>query len=123
MSREPLLALSDLLVLTACQRAYARVRSALKAIPPSERHRGYEYVAIPEEKIERALADAWTLCSMLASRHQLDVDPAEWAQALDGYARALLLMAEPHSTSRLRATLDETLYVAKSAAPPNLRAV
>lgn len=124
MNEDVAVALSDLLVLTASQRAYARVRSSLKAIPPSERHRGYEYVAIPESQIERALADAWTLCPMLASRNRLDIDAAAWAERLDGYTRALFLMGEPHSIDRVRAAVVAPLYVAEERETPNqLRAV
>lgn len=108
---ETLLAVSDLLVMTACQRAYSRsISRRTKYVAMRDRHRAYESVAIAEDKIEAALADAWALCQCIAVRHDIPVDVAEWVVVLDTYTRSLLLMSMPHSTSRLRpilAALDE----------------
>lgn len=97
-----LLALSDLLVLTALERAYARTaRRARYTCPPAERHNQYLRHAIPEAQVEAVLRDAWALCPTLAIRHNLDVDPTDWHALLDGYTRALIMMSQNHNPTRL----------------------
>lgn len=102
-----LLAVSDLLILTALERGFARVvpRSMRPRVSSSERHRGYEIVPIRAEMIDKALTDAWVLCPMLASRNRFDIDVPSWVQLLDSYTRSLILMGQPHSQSVLRPKL------------------
>jgi hypothetical protein len=107
-----LLAVSDVLVMTACQRAYSRsISRRTKYVPMRDRHRAYELVSISEEKIEAALADAWTLCPALCSRHQLGVDVDVWVGTLDSYTRSLLLMSMPHAATRLSPILAAAVGV------------
>ena len=104
-----LLALSDLAVLTACERAWNRVmpRSARAGVPPHARHSAYVQTPIYPEAIDKALAGAWDLLPMLAVRHDLDVPWEQWAALLDGYTRALLMACEHHEPDRLRPYLAE----------------
>ena len=107
MSDKTLIAVSDVLVLTALQRAYSRcITRATKPVPLRERHRAYEHIAIPEQKIEQALADAWALCPLLASKYLDDVDALKWSTTLDTYTRSLLMSSMPHTRQRLEAILD-----------------
>lgn len=107
---DTLVALSDLLVLTACQRAYSRaITRRTKFVPMRERHRAYEDFPIPEDKIEAALEDAWSLCALVNHRNDLRVDVEAWTATLDGYTRALLMMSVPHSPTQLRNVLAERL--------------
>lgn len=108
-----LLAVSDLLVLVALERGFARVvpRSLRPRVSSSERHRGYELVPIRADAIDKALKDAWVLCPMLASRNRLRIDVDAWVQLLDTYTRSLVLMGQPHSPSRLRPCLAPLVAV------------
>ena len=101
-----LLALSDLLVLTALERAWSRsVRRARYGTPAAQRHNQYLRSPVPVEKIDSALRDSWVLCPILADRHDLDTDPAAWQQLLDSYTRALLMAGQSHHPDRLAALL------------------
>jgi hypothetical protein len=92
---ERLLAVSDLLVLVALERGFARVvpRSLRPRVPSSERHRGYTLVRIQPEAINKALTDAWVLCPMLASRNRFTLEVPAWQELLDSYTPSLL---RPH---------------------------
>lgn len=97
-----LLAVSDVLILTALERAWARtVKRAQRSCPAHQRHNQYLTSPVREDRMEAVLHDAWTLCPLLTHRHDLPVDPVAWADTLDGYTRALLLMAQPHNPTRL----------------------
>lgn len=106
MTGATVLAVSDLLVMTALERAGSRVapRSQRAGV---DRYRVHERYAIPVSRIDYALGvapgsvGAWSLCPLLHSRHRLPVDLEQWTAMLDGYTRALLLMGQPHTTSRL----------------------
>lgn len=101
-----LLIASDLLVLDALTRAWARtVKRSGRSVPLAGRHNQYLHRAVPEDRIDAVLHDAWVLCPLLAQRHNLSVSPTGWAQTLDSYTRALLMMSQPHSPARLRAAL------------------
>lgn len=109
MKDPTVLALSDLFVLTALQRACARREGiTVRHIPLRDRHSAYEQHPVLESKIDTVLADAWALCPLIAGRHHLDIDVARWIGLLDGYTRALLLMGMPHSPQRLRDVLAGT---------------
>lgn len=95
-----LLAASDCLVLTALERAGARALP--RAARAGERHTAYLRFPIAREKVDHALAGAWALAPLLAARHDLDLDVAAWCSVLDDYARALLLMTQPHTPAQLR---------------------
>jgi len=99
---DPILALSDLLVLTALERAWARaVKRGRYHVPAATRHNQYLRTVIDETLIDSALRDAWALVPLLAVRHGLGVDPYAWTQTLDSYTRALVMAQEPHSPARL----------------------
>lgn len=101
------LAISDMMVLTALDRAFARtVKRAQRTVPAAARHSQYIHFPIPEEKFEAVLHDAWALCPLMATRYDLACDVIVWMDALDGYTRALLMMGEAHSPERLTATLQ-----------------
>lgn len=101
-----LLLASDLLVLEALTRAWARtVKRSGRGVPAAARHNQYLRIAVPEDRIDAILHDAWVLCPLLAQRHDLSISPTGWAQALDAYTRALLLMSQNHTPGRLRAAL------------------
>jgi hypothetical protein len=121
---ERLLAVSDLLVLVALERGFARVvpRSLRPRVPSSERHRGYTLVRIQPEAINKALTDAWVLCPMLASRNRFTLEVPAWQELLDSYTRSLLLSAEPHTPSLLRPHL-QALNAAVAEPARNLRAI
>lgn len=98
-----LLALSDLLILTALERAWSRTvpRSQRVNMRAADRHRGYTMVPIHDHAIDKALTDAWVLTVPLAHRHHLPVNAQAWAQLLDTYTRALLQMSQQHTPQRL----------------------
>jgi hypothetical protein len=97
-----LLALSDLLVLTALERTWARQRRSNRpSCPPTQRHMQYMRYPVPDDRIEHVLRDAWCLCPQLVTRHHLDVDADRWADVLNDYTRALLLMTVGHTPDRL----------------------
>lgn len=101
-----LLAVSDVLILHALERAWARtVRRADRSCPAHLRHNQYLRAPVPEERIEAVLHDAWTNCNLLVHRHALPVDPVAWSDTLDSYTRALLLMCQPHAPARLTQVL------------------
>lgn len=100
-----LLALSDVLVDRALERAYsrglpgdARRRAALANTP---RHRAYEQIRIPASRHDHVLDDAWSMTPELADRWLLPVDPAEWAVVLDRYTRRLLSTGAPKTLDDL----------------------
>lgn len=99
-----LLALSDVLVLVALERAASRSLpgSVRRTIPASQRHRAYELHPIPEAKMDQALTDAWSSCSLVAARHDLEVSVTDWVALLDSYTRTLILMGQNHTPRRLR---------------------
>lgn len=105
-----LLACSDTLVLAALGKAYSRAipRSARGRVRDIDRWAAYEHTPIPEDKMDAALSDAWSLCPILAGRHHLDVVVQDWQGLLDSYTRALMMMSVPHAIARLR---DELLRV------------
>lgn len=97
-----LLAVSDLLVLEALTRGWARtVKRSGRSVPPVARHNQYLRTPVTEDRIDSVMHDAWVLCPLLAQRHNLPVDTQDWADRLDGYTRALLMMSMPHSLQRL----------------------
>lgn len=97
-----LLAVSDLAVMTACQRAYNRLAGRGRwDIPADRRHTAYERVTADEVKIDKALKDAWVLLPQLATRHALQVPVGRWVDTLDTYTRALLMAGQPHQVLRL----------------------
>lgn len=106
-----LLGISDVLVLTALERAFSRAlpHGARRHIAAGNRHRGYELVSIPTERIEHALTDAWVLCPMMASRHQLRVDIPSWVELLHTYTSSLIMVGQPHAPSKLREVLGVML--------------
>lgn len=100
-----LVALSDLLVMTALERACSRslprsVRG--HELAAHERHVAYLTNPIDPDRIEHALRGAWVLCPYLAARHDLPIDYGQWAGLLDSYVTALLMVCEPHETDTLR---------------------
>lgn len=99
-----LVALSDLAVLVALERAWNRVmpRSARAGVHPGQRHSAYLHAPIYPATLDKALGGAWELLPLLTQRHDLEVNPAAWALLLDGYTRALLMACEPHHPERLR---------------------
>lgn len=102
----PVLAVSDLLVLTALERAWARTRrrptGAQSNNPPAAtRHAQYMSQPVPSQRLDVALRDAWALCPLLVDRHSLDVEPVAWMQLLDSYTRTLLMMGQPHRVAEL----------------------
>lgn len=103
-----LLATSDVLVLEALTRAWARtVKRSGRGVPAVQRHTQYLHATVPVERVDAVMHDAWVLCGLLAHRHGFYVDPAAWAQALDSYTRSLLLMGQPHSPTRLAGLLTQ----------------
>lgn len=108
MSEETtLLALSDLMVLTALERAFSRAKPQGQRghIAAAARHRAYESVPIPVDRIDYLLRDAWALCPLLSARYALDVDPVAWAELLGSYTATLLMACQHHSKHELRAQL------------------
>lgn len=104
-----LLALSDVLVCRAHERAFsrdisgdARNMAVQEGIP---RHRAYERFPIAAARHTHALADAWYLTPELAYRWQLPVAAAEWASVLDHYSRSLLTTRAPHTLDDLEQAL------------------
>lgn len=101
-----LLATSDLLVLEALTRAWARtVKRTGRGVPAVQRHNQYMHATIPLDRVDAVMHDAWVLTPLLANRHGFHVDPAAWTQALDSYTRSLLLMGQAHSPTRLAGLL------------------
>lgn len=106
-----LLALSDVVVLRALERAYSRgltgehrrVAAETRHLP---RHRAYEGIQIPTSRHARALEDAWSITGELAATWLLPVDAAEWSAALDAYCRDLLTTRRPRSLPDLEAALS-----------------
>lgn len=104
-----LLALSDVLVLRALERACSRgldgsSRSAIarRNVP---RHRAYEGIQIPAARHARAFEDAWSITGELADTWDLPVAPADWAATLDAYCRHLLSTRRPRSLTDLESVL------------------
>jgi hypothetical protein len=107
-----IVALSDLLVMTALERAWARaVKRARYAVPPQARHHQYMQINVSEDQMTAALRDAWALAPTLQARHRLDLDPSAWADVLNGYTRALLMMRVSHHPDRLRPLLAPLIGV------------
>ena len=104
---DTLTALSDVLVVRAleraCNRGLARTRWTTGT---AVRHRAYERLVIPPERIDHALEDAWCHLPELAERHRLPIDPRLWARALDGYVRDLLDTRQPHTLPGLELALQ-----------------
>lgn len=104
-----LLALSDVLVVRALERAYSRgltgeYRRAThdRQLP---RHRAYEQIHIPPSRHARALDDAWSLTDELAASWDLPIASPVWARSLDDYCRSLLTTQRPRSLPELEAIL------------------
>lgn len=100
-----LLALSDVLVLRALERAYSRglIGSSRSAIARRNipRHRAYEAILIPTARHSPALDGAWAVTDELATEWHLPVAADAWARALDGYCRDLLASQRPRSLTDL----------------------
>lgn len=104
-----LLATSDLLVLTALERANARTqpRSLRAAGSASRRHCAHEQHPIHPDRMDHALKDAWVHIGMIAERHAIAVDVEQWAALLDSYTRSILMMGVSHALSRLLPYLEQ----------------
>lgn len=104
-----LLALSDLLVVRALERACSRGLSG-DARRAARRHvdhpyRAYEAFKVPPTRVAYALEEAWTMTTPIVDRWQLPIEPGEWAHVLDLYARGLLTRQAPHTLDSLDAAL------------------
>lgn len=102
-----LLALSDVLVLRALERAYSRglIGSSRSAIARRNvpRHRAYEAILIPAARHSPALDGAWSVTDELAQAWHLPVAGDAWARSLDAYCRDLLTTQRPRSLTDLEA--------------------
>lgn len=105
-----LLAVSDVLVTVALERAASRVlpRSARQGL----RHEAHERQPIHPDRLDRALVGAWVHCAAVAATWADEVDVAEWVELLDSYTRALLTMGQHHSATRLAPHLGPVGHVA-----------
>lgn len=97
-----LLAISDVLVLEALTRAWARtVKRSERSVPAAAQHNQYLRRPIAEERIDSVMTNAWAYCPLLADRHKLTIDLDRWMTALDGYTRSLLMAGINHTPDRL----------------------
>lgn len=103
-----LLALSDVLVVRALERAYSRGLTGSKrrdAAHHGPRHCAYMVEPIPAARHTHALDGAWDMCDDLVFRWQLPVPAETWSYVLDEYARGLLKSQAPHSLDALEQAL------------------
>lgn len=104
-----LLALSDVAVIRALERCYSRaITGDARRIADREsiaRHHAYRRFAVPDSKLDHALAGSWDVLPELAWRWQLPVLPAEWGVVLDAHVRELLTSRAEHSLDDLQAVL------------------
>jgi hypothetical protein len=104
-----LLALSDVAVMRALERAYSRGLSGdarrIAAHDGVARHHAYEKFPIALPRQAYVLEDAWSFLPELAGRWPLTVDPGVWALALDRYTRSLLTTRDEHSLDELSLAL------------------
>lgn len=104
-----LLALSDVLVVRALERACSRTLTGAQrqvlAVRDIPKHHGYESIHIPTSRHDRALYDTWHIVAEIADRWQLHVDPEEWAATLDQYCRDLLGSSRVHTLDQLEVAL------------------
>lgn len=109
-----LLAISDVLVVSALERACSRGLTGEQrrlAGRHGLKYRAYETVHIPVGRHDRALDGAWMQTIDLAARWELPVDAVMWAITLDTYARGLLATMTAHTVTGL----DEALSVLGSS--------
>lgn len=103
-----LLALSDVLVVRALERAYSRgLDGSHRAALGNQvlRHRAYEHTPIPAIRHGHALEGAWTITVELTQSWDLPIRAEEWSTALDAYCRELLTARRPRSLDGLEAAL------------------
>lgn len=104
-----LLALSDVAVMRALERAYSRGLSGdarnMAVQEGVSRHHAYEKFPIAGPRQAYALEHAWEFLPELADRWPLSVHPVVWAQALDRYTRGLLTTRDEHSLDELSLAL------------------
>lgn len=104
---DTLVALSDVVVIRALERACNRGLARTRWTTGSDvRHKAYERIAIPPERVDHALEDAWCHLAELTARHRLAIAPKLWATALDAYVRDLLQTRQPHTLDRLELALQ-----------------
>lgn len=104
-----LLALSDVTVMRALERAGSRGLSGeTRRMLPAKgiaAHDAYRFAAIHPSRHTHALAGSWNITTELAWRWQLPVEAHEWAAVLDRYARDLLTSRAEHTLDELEAAL------------------
>lgn len=102
-----LLAVSDTLVFKALERAATYGPRARRRGGAAGRYRAYEDNPVPVERIDSVVGGMFTLCPLLADRHNLDVDVVAWAALLESYTRVLLMMGQTHRPAHLIDTLGQ----------------
>lgn len=111
-SAASVVAVSDVLVMRALERAGQRLRSAAgkktpggaAAVPcddPTQLHCALS--ATEHASLESLLAGAWERVPVIAAH--INIDPASWTACLDGYTRGLLASGHAHDLKRLAAAL------------------
>lgn len=104
-----LLALSDVVIYRALERAFSRGVSGYARATASEegiaRHEAYRRFPIVGARQGRALEGSWEVLEQLRWRWQLPIPAPEWATVLDHHTRALLTTGAEHNLDDLAEAL------------------